>query len=385
MLKSKNMRYHIITLGCQMNKSDSERIATVLESAGYKKSPTLKGASLVVINMCSVRQAAVDKVKNQILNIKNINKKSKIIITGCILKTDKEKLAPLVDYILSIKDLANWPKILSSRYPILREPKNRISGTSQNRISPTSLNYLKTKPNYQTFPKAFVPISFGCNNFCSYCVVPYTRGPEMHRPEKEILKEIKELIAKKYNHITLLGENVNSYQNKIKDQKSKILKTDKNDFVELLRKITAIRGDFKVNFMAANPHNFTDELINEVAKNPKLEKYLHLPLQSGDNAILKKMKRPYTREQYLKLIAKIKKQIPNVKIVTDVIVGFPGETEKQFQKTVDIMKKTQFYQAYIAKYSPRIGTSAFYMKDNVTTKEKIHREQELRKITFALH
>jgi len=355
------MKYCIITLGCQMNKSDSERIATVLESAGYKKSPTPKGADLVVINMCSVRQDAVKKVYNLIPNLKP----SKIIITGCILKADKEKLALLVDHILSIKNLANWPKIIGGRPP--KNLSSVLGRSAPSRVG--SLAYLKTKPNYQTFPKAFVPISFGCNNFCSYCVVPYTRGKEIHRIEKEILSEIKELVAKKYNHITLLGENVNSYPN----------------FVGLLQKITAVNGEFRVNFMAANPHNFSDELIAEVAKNPKLEKYLHLPLQSGDNTILKKMKRPYTAGQYLKLIDKIKKQIPGVKIVTDIIVGFPGETKKQFQKTVEVMKKTQFYQAYIAKYSPRTGTSAFYMKDNVLSKEKIHREQELRKITSAHH
>ncbi len=360
------MRYHIITLGCQMNKSDSERIATVLENAGYKKSPTPKRASLVVINMCSVRQDAVKRVYNLIPNLKP----SKIIITGCILKTDKEKLTPLVDHILSIKNLTKWPKIIGSkprRGPTSSQTEPRaLWEVGPLLAEPDSLSYLKTKPNYKTFPKAFVPISFGCNNFCSYCVVPYTRGREMHRPEKEILDEIKELVAKKYSHITLLGENVNSYPN----------------FVKLLQKITAINGNFKVNFMAANPHNFNDELINEVAKNPKLEEYLHLPLQSGDSTILKKMKRPYTAGQYLKLIAKIKKQIPYVKIVTDIIVGFPGETEKQFQNTVEIMKKTQFYQAYIAKYSPRPGTAAFYLKDNVPPEEKIRRDQLLRKLSI---
>ena len=356
------MKYHIITLGCQMNKSDSERITTILENTGYKKSPTPKGANLIVLNMCSVRQDAVKRVYNLIPNLRP----SKIIITGCILKTDKETLTPLVDYILSVKDLAKWPKILralGSRNPILGALKNPILREPQNRIL-TALAYLKTKPNYKTFPKAFVPISFGCNNFCSYCVVPYTRGKEIHRKEKEILNEIKKLVAKKYNHITLLGENVNSYPN----------------FVKLLQNITAIKGNFKMNFMAANPQNFSDELIVEVAKNPKLEKYLHLPLQSGDNTILKKMKRPYTSGQYLKLIAKIKKQIPGVKIVTDIIVGFPGETKKAFQNTVNVFNKVGFYQAYISKYSPRPGTASFRLKDNVPMVEKQRRVQTLLKI-----
>ncbi|MDD5433412.1 MAG: MiaB/RimO family radical SAM methylthiotransferase [Candidatus Pacebacteria bacterium] len=364
------MKYHIITFGCQMNKSDSERIATVLETAGYKKSSSPERANLVIVNFCSVRQAAVDKALSQIQKLKfksqKCKSKVKIVATGCILKADKKKLAPIVNYILSIKNLAKWPKILSSRGP-----------TSFQSLSPSpwevgpllarsrdSLNYLKIKPSYKTFPKAFVPISFGCNNFCTYCVVPYTRGQEIHRKEKEILDEIKNLIAKKYNHTTLLGENVNSYPN----------------FVGLLQKITAIKGNFRVNFMAANPHNFNDELIKEIAKNPKLEKYLHLPLQSGDNAILKTMKRPYTASQYIKLIAKIKKQIPGVKIVTDIIVGFPGETKKAFQNTVNVFNKVGFYQAYISKYSPRPGTAAFFLKDTVPTEEKSQREQRLIKI-----
>lgn len=359
MLKSKNMRYHIITLGCQMNKSDSERIASVLENIGYKKSSTPERANLIVINFCSVRQAAVDKAIREIQKLKY----KKIVATGCILKKDKEMLSKIVDYIFNIKNLAQLPKKL----PKILDVHATSLLCSDEVVRTRGLNYLKLKPDYQTFPKAFVPISFGCNNFCSYCVVPYTRGQEIHRKEKEILDEIKKLVAKKYNHITLLGENVNSYPN----------------FVNLLKKITAIKGDFKVNFMAANPSNFSDELIEEIAKNPKLEKYLHLPLQSGDNTILKKMKRPYTATQYLKLIAKIKKQIPKVKIVTDIIVGFPGETKKAFENTANVFNKVGFYQAYISKYSPRPGTAAFHLKDTVPPEEKSRREQVLIKLLNA--
>lgn len=329
-----------------MNRSDSERIAAVLEKMGHKKTPKTEGADLLVINMCSVRQKAVDKAINK---IKNCNSKSKIIVTGCVLKKDKKLLAELVDCILPIKNLEGWPKILKKNIKLKLFK---------------SLGYLRVKPKYQTFPAAYVPISFGCNNFCSYCVVPYARGREMHRSGSEIIKEIKGLIAKKYNRFILLGENVNNYP----------------DFVKLLQKITALKGDFTVSFLAANPRNFTDGLIKEIAKNPKLEKYLHLPLQSGDNAILKKMRRAYTREQYLKLVEKIKKQIPEAKIAADIIVGFPGETKKQFQNTVEVFKKVGFYQTYIAKYSPRAGTAAFLLKDNVPMEEKQRREQVLRKI-----
>ncbi len=351
-------KYHILTYGCQMNRSDSERIAAVLEKAHYKQSPTINRADLIVVNMCSVRQKPVDKIKNQISRLRlrfggqAKIKKLKIILTGCVLKQDKEKLATMVDYILNIKDLAKWPKIIEATNA------RKFRGYR-------NLAYLKIQPQYKTFPIAYVPISFGCNNFCSYCVVPYTRGKEMHRPSAEIIKEIKSLVAKKYKRIILLGENVNSYP----------------QFTHLLKKITAIHGDFTVNFLAANPNNFTDELINEVAQNPKLEKYLHLPLQSGDNEILKKMRRPYTSQEYLRLIKKIKNKIPDVKIATDIIVGFPGETKKAFENTVKVMQKAGFYQAFIAKYSPRPGTAAFYLKDNVPVKEKKLREKILRQIT----
>lgn len=352
------MKYHIFTFGCQMNKSDSERIATVLEKIGYQKTARSEKANLVVFNCCSVKEPAVNKIKNQISNIKNINKKAKILLTGCILKTDKEKLSGIADYILDIKTLPTWPKIL-------KEPSS-FGFPELGSFNSNSLEYLKTKPKYATFPRAFVPISFGCSNFCSYCVVPYTRGPETHRDRDEILNEIKALLRQKYNQIMLLGENVNSFPN----------------FTELLKEITALKGDFTVSFMAANPKNFTDELIDEIAKNPKLEKYIHLPLQSGDNEILKKMRRPYTREQYLKLVAKIQKKIPGVKIVTDIIVGFPGETKKAFDNTINVFNKVGFYQAYISKYSPRAGTAAFYFKDNVPAEEKERREQILRKILY---
>ncbi len=355
-------KYHILTYGCQMNKSDSERIAAVLEKANYKQSPALNKADLVVLNVCSVRQSAVDRVYAKITRLRQCyGGQRKIILTGCVLKTDKEKFSELVDYILNIKDLAKWPEILQGS-----DPCKSLQGSDPCKFGrcQTSLSYLKVKPQYQTFPIAYVPISFGCNNFCSYCVVPYTRGKEIHRSPTEIIKEIKSLVGKKYKQFILLGENVNSYP----------------QFTDLLKKITALEGGFAVSFLAANPKNFTDELINEIACNPKLEKYLHLPLQSGDNEILKKMRRPYTSQEYLRLVEKIKKKIPDVKIATDIIVGFPGETKKQFQNTVNLIKNVDPFKVYIAKYSPRAGTAAFYLKDNVPTEEKKKREKVLRNL-----
>ncbi len=309
------MKYHIITYGCQMNKSDSERIAKILEKKGFKPAPKPMGADLVVVNICSVRQKSVDRAINKIKNVK-----SKVIATGCILEKDRKKLLKLGVEIKKFNDIE--------------------------KIKPVT---------------GLVPIMRGCNNFCTYCVVPYTRGREKFRSQKTIIDEIKFLIKKGVREITLLGQNVNSYPN----------------FVKLLQKITALPDDFKITFITNHPKDFSDNLIAEMARNDKIIKYVHLPFQSGDNTILKKMNRHYTRQDYLKLIAKIKKAMSDVEITTDIIVGFPGETKKQFQKTIEVMKAVGFKQAYIAKYSPRPGTAAFKLKDNISLEEKKHREQIL--------
>ena len=323
------MKYHIAIFGCQFNKADGERISQLLKKKGYKLSPIKKGADLVVILMCSVRQKSVDKTINLINKIKILQKtcdsrkievKPKIIVTGCVLNSDKPLLKKMGVEIKKFADLEKFPP---------------VSG--------------------------LIIIGKGCNNFCSYCVVPYTRGREKYRPQQTIIKEAKRLIKNGNREITLVAQNVNSYPN----------------FVGLLQKITKLPSDFKVKFLTNHPKDFSDELIEEMAKNPKIIKYVHLPFQAGDNAILKKMNRHYTRQDYLKLIAKIKKAMPEVVITTDIIVGFPGETKQQFAKTAEVMKKVHFKQAFIAKYSPRAGTAAFHLKDDVPMEEKKRREQIL--------
>jgi len=304
-----------------MNTSDSERIATLLEQKGYKHSSTPDGADLVIISVCSVKQKPIDRIKNQIITLKRERKNSRVVLTGCILPQDKEMFKKLG---AEIKDFNEIEDIM---------PK-----------------------------EAFIPITRGCNNFCTYCAVPYTKGREKHRSEEKILLEAKQLIKKGHKKIMLLGQNVNSYP----------------DFTGLLKKVTAQKGDFTVEFMSNHPKDFSDELIEEMACNPKLENYVHLPYQSGDNEILKRMNRKYTRQHYLKLINKIKKAIPDVRITTDAIVGFPGETEEQFQHTVSVAKEVGFLQIYINKYSPRAGTPAANLKDNVTMEEKKRREKILR-------
>jgi len=347
------MKYRIITYGCQMNKSDSERIATVLENIGYQPASNVNEADLIVVNMCSVRQSAVDRVfglSQKFSKLKIKNKKLKIILTGCILREDRKKFRNGFDLILNIKDLPNWPKIIKRK-------RNALIQRSQN----YRVNYFCIQPKYQSNFSAFIPISNGCNNFCSYCVVPYTRGCEKSRGAKEIIQEVKSLIKKGYKEIILLGQNVNSYKDK------------KINFPNLLKKINGLKGDFRLNFLTSHPKDMSDELINTIASCQKIIKEIHLPVQSGDNQILKKMNRHYTVAQYRNLVKKIRQKISGVKISTDIIVGFPGETKKQFQNTVNLCKEIKFDKAYIAKYSPRPGTAAFRLKDNIPAQEKKRR------------
>lgn len=364
-----------------MNKSDSERIGTVLENVGYKSASEINEADLIVVNMCSVRQSAVDRVYGRIKNfakLKNKNEKLKIILTGCVLKSDLKKFENHFDYILPIKTLPFWQNLLKKDkffyYPDPRSPEfcQKFDG-----------DYLKIKSAYSNF-SAFVPISTGCNNFCSFCVVPYVRGPEICRPANEILNEVKNLIKGDFKEIWLLGQNVNSYKSE-----QRTINNERNiDFVRLLKMINEIPGDFWIRFTSSHPKDFSDSLVEVIAKCKKVTPYINLPVQSGDNAILRKMNRPYTIEKYKKLVKKIRDSFDKnrealekeVAISTDVIVGFPSETKRQFENTVKLFKEMKFDMAYIAKYSPRSQTTAFKLKDDVPKEEKKRRRKVLTEI-----
>ena len=316
-----------------MNKSDSERIAADLENKGCQTASRLDEAGLIVVNMCSVRQSAVDRVYGLLPKLKKL--KAKTVLTGCILEKDKKKFKKQFDAIWDMK------------------------------------NYFNVQPKCQTNFRAFIPISNGCNNFCSYCVVPFTRGPLICRNHQEILKEAERAVKSGLKEIWLLGQNVNDYTSP----------TDSSvNFAKLLKKVNDIPGNFWIRFISPHPKNFTDELIEVMAQSKKVLKYLNLPVQSGDDKILKKMARSYTVKQYKNLVKKIRKKIPEINLSTDVIVGFPGESKKQFENTAKLFKDIKFNLAYIAKYSPRPGTAAFQMKDNVPLKEKKTREKILREI-----
>ena len=342
-----------------MNHSDSERITTVLEENGHRPAKNENGADLLVINMCSVRQSAVERAYAK---VNKYFKTKKIILAGCVLEKDK--------------------KILKEKISEFWHPSH----------------YFECQPLYQSNFTAFVPIMTGCNNFCSYCVVPYTRGREISRPAEDIINEVKKLVKKGYKEIVLIGQNVNSYKSLAfaKDstyakatadrsagkQKSKII-----NFPKLLEIINNIPGNFWLRFITSHPKDMSDELIETMAKYQKVCGYVHLPIQSGDNQILKKMNRHYTVNHYKNLIKKIrtafKKYRPDelpVAISTDVIVGFPGETKKQFENTAKLMREVKFDMAYLAKYSPRPGTAAARIGNNISPLEKKRREKVLNEI-----
>jgi len=332
------MKYFIITYGCQMNKSDSERIAGTLEKKGYKQAQEKESADLIVINMCSVRQSAVDRIfgqKKNFAKLKAKNPKLKIILTGCILKRDKKKFREIFDSV---------------------ENKEK---------------YTCCPPRYLYKDTAFIPISNGCNNFCTYCVVPYARGPLMCHDHKKILKEAKNAIKKGFKEIWLLGQNVNDYNSP---------SCSSIDFPKLLELVNKIPGTFQIRFTSPNPKNFSDKLIDVMTSSKKVAKYLNLPVQSGDNKILRAMNRPYTVKKYKDLVKKIRRKMPDINLSTDVIVGFPGETKSQFENTVKLFKEIRFNIAYIARFSLRPGTAATKLKDNVPLKEKERRRKILNNI-----
>lgn len=378
--------YYIITFGCQMNKSDSERIAAILENLGYKSAPEINEADLIVVNMCSVRQSAVDRVygrAKEFFKLKTKNKKLKTVLTGCITKKDFEKFKNFFDFILPINTLEKWQEIISK--------ENNFFSPAIERNG----NYLKISPKRKNKKIAYIPISTGCNNFCTYCVVPFTRGRLVCRNTKEILKEVKMAVKNNAKEIWLLGQNVNDYVSRLNKKRTTTNKKrifvqnsisfDKNsgstvNFAKLVKMVNDIPGSFKFFFTSPHPKNFSDKLIETLANCEKFGKVLNLPVQSGDNEILKRMNRNYTVEEYKNLVKKIREKIPDIKLSTDVIVGFPGETKKQFQNTVKLFKETKFNWAYIAKYSPRPGTAASLMKDSISLEEKKKREKILREL-----
>lgn len=351
-------KYYLWIIGCQMNYADAEKIAAVLNNLNYQQTDKEKNADLIITVACSVRQTAIERIYGKTADWQKLKQKKPLItiLTGCVLKADLPKMQKFFDFIFEIKDITKLPKFLT--------------GKTFSKEIPAS-EYFDIHPAYQNNFQAYVPISTGCNNFCTYCVVPYVRGREISRPAKDIINECKNLIKNGYKEITLLGQNVNSYG---LDLKNKV------KFPDLLETIANLTGDFWLRFVTSHPKDLSDELIEVITNSHKICRYLHLPIQSGDNEILKKMNRKYTREHYFNLIKKVREKIPGIAITTDVIIGFPEEAEKQFQNTIKLFKEAKFDMAYLNKYSPRPGTAAFKLKNNISQEEKENRYQKLNKI-----
>ena len=355
--------YYIITIGCHMNQADSERIESFLSENKYQALDNYIKADLVILTTCGIRQAAEDRVYGLVNQIRKTNPKVKIVITGCLANREdvQKRLKGKVDLFMPINELPNLLVLLNNI--------NHQSSNSQTELRRLSgEKYLGITPKYYSSFTAYVPIGNGCNNFCSYCVVPYARGREVYRTTSDIIKEVESLLAKGYKEIVLIAQNVNSYR------------SGRTDFPLLLKKISSLSGDFWLRFFSSHPKDFSDELIRVMSASDKICHHLHLAVQSGDDDILQAMNRRYKAEHFISLIEKIRQAKPGIAISTDVIVGFPGETKKQFQNTAKLFKKLKFDMAYISQYSPRPGTVAWKMKDNVSELEKKERELILENI-----
>lgn len=369
------MKYKIITWGCQMNIHDSEVISGILQKMGYCPADTLKEADLIVLNTCCVRENAERKVYGRISQLKSFKQKNPeliLAVSGCMVqqphvrKYIAENL-PYVDIVFGIHNVHKLPELIENaietNLPI-------IEVSSENTDLEENLPIKRGEG-----VKAWVTITYGCNNFCSYCIVPYVRGREKSRRPEDILKEVEELSELGFLEINLLGQNVNSYG---KDLKEPIT------FPELLREVNAIDRIERIRFITSHPKDLSDDLIMAMKDCSKVCEHIHLPVQAGSNRILEKMNRRYTREHYINLVEKLRKAIPEIAITTDIIVGFPGETEEDFEDTIDLVKKVEFDSAFTFMYSKRPGTPAAEMLDQVDEDVKSLRLERLMKVQDSI-
>ena len=363
------LKYYIDTMGCQMNENDSLKYAGILESMGFEKGEE-NNSNVYLFNTCCVRENAENTLFGRLGMLKQRKLKNEevyIAIVGCMTQQKHilekiKKSYRFVDIVLGTSCMSIFPEKL---YNTIINGKDKIEYID---VSNTLEEDVPIK--YEDKYKASVSIIYGCNNFCTYCIVPYVRGRERSRRPEDIISDIKKLAKDGYKEIMLLGQNVNSYGNDFEE---------KYTFPMLLKEIEKIDGIEIIRFMSPHPKDFKDDLIEVIRNSEKIARQIHLPLQSGNSNILKKMNRKYTKEQFLELALKLK-QIPDVSLSTDIIVGFPNETEEEFQDTLDVVKKVEFDQIYMFIYSKRNGTVAAKMEDKVTYEEKVDRLERLKKI-----
>ena len=361
-------KYFLRTYGCQMNVHDSEQIKFILESLGYIETETLEEADIVVLNTCAIRENAHDKVFGYLGRCKHLKESKKDLIVclgGCmaqeeVVVNEIRNKYPYVDIVFGTHNIHELGSLI----------KNTLHKQDIEVYSIEGKVYENILYKRDSNITAWVNIMYGCDKFCTYCIVPYTRGKQRSRRSKEIINEVKSLVNKGYSEVTLLGQNVNAYGKDLEGELS---------FAGLLEEV-AKTGIKRIRFVTSHPWDFTDDMIDIIAKYDNIMPYIHLPLQSGSSRILKLMGRRYTKEEYLKLFDKMKVTIPNVAISTDIIVGFPGETDKDFQDTLDVVNYCQYDNAYTFIFSPRIGTPAAKMEDNTPLKVKEERLAKLNEL-----
>ncbi len=378
----RQLTYHVTTFGCQMNARDSEKLSGILSEMGYLYEEEEESADVVLYNTCSVRENADNKVYGRLGYLNGFKKKNPAMVIGlcgCMMQepgvAEKIKRSyPFVDLVFGTHNLYRFAEIF---FQVLsRQAQSQVIDLVDE--DPTILEQLPVKRKYAF--KSGVNIMFGCNNFCSYCIVPYVRGRERSRNPLDILREIETLADDGVVEIMLLGQNVNSYgksSNKTSGNASSLgaasgqrpLAEEPLSFAELLREIVKIEKIKRIRFMTSHPKDLSDELIDVIAENPKICRHFHLPLQSGSNRILKKMNRRYTKEHYLTLVQKLRAKVPDISLTTDIIVGFPGETEADFLETLDVVERVRFDAAFTFLYSKRPGTPAASWEETASQEE----------------
>ncbi|MBQ6759709.1 MAG: tRNA (N6-isopentenyl adenosine(37)-C2)-methylthiotransferase MiaB [Selenomonadaceae bacterium] len=368
-MRGMDKKLKIITYGCQMNVADSERMAGLLRQIGYSLTDDLDAADLILINTCCVRATAEDKVFGQIGRFKTLKRQKPALIlgvTGCMAQkegADLLKRAPHVDFVLGTGQSSEVARVVQS---IELERKHvvdtsNVSGDIPSEVYPLRGGQVST----------FVPIMYGCNNFCTYCIVPYVRGRERSRKPNEIIAEVKQAVAEGFKEITLLGQNVNSYAGGM-------------TFAELLAAVDKVAGVERLRFMTSHPKDLSDELIAAIAGGEHICEHIHLPVQYGSDKILRRMNRVYSVEGYLRLVEKIRAAIPNVSLTTDLIVGFPGETEEDFKETLNFIRAVEFDAAFTFIYSRRSGTPAATFANQIDDETKHRRLNELMTVQNAI-
>ena len=385
------MKYYLLPLGCQMNQSDTERVKTILQGMGFKPTDNEDEATILGIIACSVRQKGIDKVYSRIKKWNEMKDRKNCItfVSGCILPADRERFLKLFDLVFTMNDLPDLPDMIRQYGIVIPTRQETIDNGQQtviniqrpliplfhknDKINPSANmdRFWVIEPDHISDFEAFIPIQNGCNKFCTYCAVPYTRGREVSRKSEDILTELKELVQKDYKLITLLGQNVNSYG---LDKKGEEI-----NFAELLRRIgeygNSVDKEFWVYFTSPHPRDMSDEVIEVISQYKCLAKQIHLPIQSGDNAMLDRMNRKHTIDDYRHIIHTIRRLIPEATIFTDIIVGFTGETEEEFENSRKAMEEFKYNMAYIAQYSVRPGAVASTWADDVpkaTKKKRYH-------------